>query len=274
MNVKLESLKSHFDRVIALRNASYVNGWYDPAKLDELNAEVQKIEPSPAYFAHLDAAVDGFVAELLASPEFHDMHDRWASLDTDTEQRAYLEKCVGRLAWHQAQIGVPTTIGNIRFYHCDDPDYASDAYVAFDNNVTARVHDDIAFNEARPRWTKDLAWALKTLVHEQTHVFNLSLNTQHHLGKIQPDHPLYGEAVYFNQHFTRNARIDFTHGRYAHSQRNPYLNQLDERAAFHSDARLQHLLESAFEDADYVVGETTYQTAGGVPSIQRHMRPH
>lgn len=245
MNVKLESLTEHFDRVIALKAQAYVKGWYKPEALELLNAEVERIQPSPAYFAHLDHAVDNFIDELLASPEFHDMHDRWAALDTDTEQRAYLEKCVGRLAWHQAQVGVPTTIGNVKFYYSDDPDYSSDAYVAFDLDPTKRTQDDICFNEARPRWQKDLAWALKTVVHEQTHIFNLSLNTHFFRGKVQPDHPLADEAAYFHQHFVRNARIDFTFGRYAHPQRNPYLNQLDERAAFRCDDRLTRRLEAA-----------------------------
>ncbi len=232
MRITQESLNTHFQQVVDYRNHALIDGWYKPPVLAELGKCVAEIEPSAAYINCLDTVSAEFSAQLLASPEFHRMLAVWDQLDPRTEQAPYLQKCTDLMASLYAKdSGITVSAGKIEHYHCDD-EFASDAYVGFNKETALRDMDVIALNTHFPDRQNNLLLALQSIAHEQTHLFNLSLNSAFYYRKVEQDHPLYDEALYFREDFRKDAYISHSYGKYSPPGCNPYLLQLDERAAF------------------------------------------
>lgn len=192
-------------------------------------AEVARgAEPSTAYTEHLEKVRQTFAAELLASAEFHDMLRRWPTLDIYTEQTPYLQKCINRLAELQSTCGVKSYPGRFGYYN--DPK-GTDSYVNFIINDDPAA-DYIGINLHKPDRTQDLLKAIRSVAHEQTHLFNGSLNRAFYTRAIKPEHPLHEEARYFREVYRVSASFPASYGEYAARDANPYLAQLDERAAY------------------------------------------
>ncbi len=268
MNFRQEALVEHFSRVHDYLSQAVVNGWYQPDVLNKLSEEVEQIQPSQAYLDHLDRSVSDFVDALLASPKFHQMRANWAKLDPQTEQRAYLQECVDRLATLQGRAGIKVSAGRIVYYNCDDPEIATDAYVAFNKITHLRDMDDIGLNEARPARMQNLLLALQSVTHEQTHLFNLSLNSAYFHREIDESHPMYEEACYFRNYFLEDARVQSNFGEYADPKHNPYLSQLDERAAFHCGDSLYERLREKLDVHPRLDIQPAY--ASGLPGMRVH----
>jgi hypothetical protein len=232
MNLTPDALSEHFQQVVNYLNHALHDGWYNPPVLAELGKCVAQVQPSSAYTECLDRVRDEFCATLLASPEFHEKLASWDQLDPRTQQRPYLQTCADLMASLYAKAsGVTVSTGCVEYYHCDE-EFASDAYVAYNKMTHLRDMDVIGINLAFSERQKDLLLALQTIGHEQTHLFNLSLNSAFYYRAIKEDHPLYEEAVYFREEFRKGVYVSHCYGKYAPPQLNPYLLQLDERAAF------------------------------------------
>lgn len=243
MNLAEGELAAHFSEVTNFRNSSIREGLYQPQILGQLGEVLRKIEPEQAYLDCLDQVRREFCAELLVSDEFYRMLRDWPELDPETQQKPYLQKCVNRLArLFELGAGIYVSEGQVSFYHDEDP-RASDAVVAFNCDKISRDMDDILLNSARSGPRQNLLLALQSVGHEQTHLFNLSLNTAYGTKGILSGHPLFGEARYFHEHFRHDAYISCSYGAEAPPLSNPYLLQLDERAAFRvGDSIHEHLL--------------------------------
>ncbi len=232
MRFTQEGLNRHFQQVVNYRDHALVDGWYNPPVLAELGKCVAEIEPSAAYTHCLDTVSAQFSAQLLESPEFHHMLGVWDQLDPKTEQAPYLQKCADLMAsLYAKESGITVSAGKVEHYFCDK-DYASDAFVGFNQDTALRDMDVIALNTYFPEKQHNLLLALQSVAHEQTHLFNLSLNTAFEYMAIDQDHPLYDEALYFREGFRKGAYISQSYGKYSPPGHNPYLLQLDERAAF------------------------------------------
>ncbi len=202
---------------------------FDMKVLGEIAEAVAHVEPSQFYHDHLLKVRQAFQAELLASPEFHDKLKRWDTLDPATEQTAYLDKCLKRLAELQSTCGVKCYAAPFTYYN--NPE-GTDAYVNFIINDNPAL-DLIGINLAKnPEATQDLLVALQSIAHEQTHMFNASLNRAYYVRAIDATHPLHDEAQYFREVYRLSASIHANLGEYCARDRNPYLLQLDERAAY------------------------------------------
>ena len=232
MDLSLDAFNRHFQQVIAYRNSALHNGRYEVRVLTELGKCLARIQPSNSYSTCLDEVKDQFCQELLASPEFREMLAVWDQLDPKTKQAPYLQRCASRMAEMYAQAsGITVSAGRVEHYYCDE-DYASDAYVAYNTITHLRDMDVIGINLAFPDKQQNLLRALQSVAHEQTHLFNLSLNTAFFYKLINQTHPLYEEALYFRDEFRNGAYVSHSFGKFASPEFNPYLLQLDERAAF------------------------------------------
>ncbi len=245
MNLTPDALSEHFQQVVNYLNSALHDGWYNPPVLAELGKCVAQVEPSSAYTDCLDNVRADFCAALLASPEFHEKLAMWDQLDPRTQQGPYLQKCADMMAGLYAKAsGVTVSAGSVQYYYCDE-EFASDAYVAYNRMTHLRDMDVIGINLAFPERQKDLLSALQTIGHEQTHLFNLSLNSAFYYRSLSPEHPLYHEAVYFREEFRKGAYVSHCYGKYSPPQLNPYLLQLDERAAFRVGDGVYDTLQAA-----------------------------
>lgn len=261
MNLKAGTLEDHFRAVSLYKAQALSNGWYQPAVLTALGEHVAQVEPAQEYFAHLDTVKADFCDWLLTSTDFHDHLGRWAELDPKTEQKPYLQTCINKLAELMGRAGIPVSAGKMEYYTCHE-EHASDAYVGFNTITSERDQDVIAFNLAYPERQQNLLSALQSIVHEQTHLFNLSLNSAFYYRKIESTHALYEEALYFREHYRTGAYIGHMMGKYADPQKNPYLMQLDERAAFRmGDGVLDSLRAKLWE-----IRQSCAPQTGGIPT--------
>lgn len=232
MSLSLDAFKEHFQQVIDYRNNALRGGRYIVPVLTELGKCLAQIQPSASYYACLDDVKTQFCKELLASPEFHEKLATWHQLDPKTEQAPYLERCAAMMASLYAQAsGITVSAGKVEHYHCDK-EHASDAFVGYNTISHLRDMDVIGINLAMPDRQQNLILALQSVTHEQTHLFNLSLNTAFFYNAIDEEHPLYEEALYFRDEFRKGAYVSHSFGKFSSPQFNPYLLQLDERAAF------------------------------------------
>ncbi len=212
-------LKGHFDTVIALcEQLCHAPLPIPSSVLDRLTEVLGEIKPSEAYEDHFRKTQLGMNEFLLSSAS--DAIFNAYPVMKRPEQIEWLQRHLNKQAELQSLCGIkidPPVIEPVSWGEKGDV-----ARIGFHPDYDGPEHFNVFLNvDYAPTWISPEN-AVESITHEGWHHFNNHLGRELKFGRLDINHPLYAEALYFMTQWSRNAFVKVTPS---------YENQLDERLA-------------------------------------------
>ncbi|MGE4312782.1 MAG: hypothetical protein AB7E85_00750 [Pseudobdellovibrionaceae bacterium] len=187
-------LSEHFEAVTPYHSRLYGDTPLSEEETAELSFLLRSFRSSESYRETLAHMRDDLIHEILGSAHLQDWVTGWEYLPRSTQTEILTQICDLQAAVQSAWTNLPFEATKITWE--DKGSIVGTTHFEVGNETA--IDDKIILNTQNAGLATSFYSALEALVHEQHHQFHNQLARFYNTGRIETDHPLYGDAEYFS----------------------------------------------------------------------------